>query len=81
MHLPADGQDALAVLIESVARQASRGVQVWVLTREVETVDARDLASLFPDVAISVVPTPGSARTCWQGTPGGSPRATSTSSC
>ena len=59
VHLPADGQDALAVLIESVTREASRGVHVWVLTREPETVDAGDLAALFPDVTISVVPTRG----------------------
>ncbi len=59
VHLPPDGQDALAVLIESVVRQASRGVHLWVLTREPETVDAGDLAALFPDVTISVVPTRG----------------------
>jgi hypothetical protein len=59
VHLPADRLDALAVLIESVTREASRGVHVWVLTREPETVDAGDLAALFPDVTISVVPTRG----------------------
>ena len=34
-------------------------MHVWVLTREPETVDAGDLAALFPDVTISVVPTRG----------------------
>lgn len=59
VHLQAERQDALAVLIASAAGQASRGLHVWVLTREPETVDAGELAALFPDVTISVVPTRG----------------------
>jgi hypothetical protein len=59
VHVPAVEQDALAVLIESAAHQASRRLHVWVLTRQAGPVDASDLAALFPDVTISVVPTRG----------------------
>jgi hypothetical protein len=59
VHLPAAGQPTLSVLLESVTRNSSRGLHVWLLTREPEQVDVEELATLFPQVAISVVPTGG----------------------
>jgi hypothetical protein len=58
VHLPADrrrpcGADRVG------DRQASRGVHVWVLTREPETVDAVTSLGSSPHVTISVVPTRG----------------------
>ena len=59
VHLPADGQPVLPVLLESVTRSSSRELHLWLLTHEPEQVDVEALATLFPQVAISVVPTGG----------------------
>ena len=73
VHLPADGQDALAVLIESVARQASRGVHVGAHAEGGDG-DARAWPRSSPTSRSRSCRRTGSARTCWQGTPATSPR-------
>ena len=57
VHLsPGDGR-TLPVLLESVQRHRSRGVHLWIVTREPDEVDGDELATLFPEITISVVPT------------------------
>lgn len=59
VHLPAHRQSALSVLLESVTQSCSRGLHLWLLARERDAVDIEELATLFPQLAISVVPTRG----------------------
>lgn len=67
VHVPADRQDALPVLLESVTQHSSRGLHVWLVAREGEYVDVDELAALFPLVAISVVPTQGLGADVYRG--------------
>ena len=59
LHVPADPQRALSVLLESLTANTSRAMHVWVLSRTRESVRLDELAKDFPQVTFSVVPTRG----------------------
>ena len=59
VHLPADRQRALPVLLESLTQHTSRPVHLWLVTRRRDAVEVDELAALFPQVTVSVVTTRG----------------------
>jgi hypothetical protein len=59
VHVPAGRQQALEVLLASLAERSSRPVQVFALTRRPRSVDAAALRAAVPGVEVTVVSTKG----------------------
>ena len=59
VHLSPDKVKALPAFLQSLTRHSSRGLHVWMITRESESVDLGELGKLFPSMTLSTVPTSG----------------------
>lgn len=59
VHLSPDKVKALPAFLGSLTRHTSRGLHVWIVTRESESVDVAELGKLFPSLTLSMVPTRG----------------------
>jgi hypothetical protein len=59
VHVPAGGQLALGVLLESITKHTSRAAHLWLLTRDPDAIDVDELTRLFPAVSFSRISTRG----------------------
>ena len=57
--LPADGEEAAAVLLRSLAESTSRPLQIWLLSRDSSALDLERLRRAAPEARIVVVDTAG----------------------